>query len=187
MFKNADLSFACSSPSSPFLRNPRRSFVMEHNPCMLSKSVCVLNEEPPSTSSPSNHFGLNPAETSKSRREREGPHSSGPLCSWGAPAGGLVSGVAVCQFAQHSTEGLNTQQTPCLSHKHTQSRAADTILLSETWRRLCFLQLKCVEEERFSSAYPFFFPSFSFITLSQHKAEHISNNSHGCKTCCGIS
>lgn len=44
----------------------------EDNPCTLSKSVCLLNEEPPSTSSPSNHFGLNPVEMSKSCREQKG-------------------------------------------------------------------------------------------------------------------
>lgn len=52
----------------------------EDNLCTLSKSVCLLNEETPSASSSFNHFGLNPAEMSKSCGE---PHSSGPLCIWG--------------------------------------------------------------------------------------------------------
>lgn len=44
----------------------------DDNPSTLSKSVCLLNEEPPSTSSPSNHFGLNPVEMSKRCREQKG-------------------------------------------------------------------------------------------------------------------
>lgn len=158
MFKNADLSFACSSPSSPFLRNPRRSFVMEHNPCMLSKSVCVLNEEPPSTSSPSNHFGLNPRRNVKEPQRARRASLIGPFMQLGGPgrrfsvrSGSLSVRPALEGRVKHTTNPVS------LAHKHTQSRTADTILLSETWRRLCFLQLKCVEEERFTSAYPFFF------------------------------
>ena len=60
--------------------------VMEHcedNPHMLSKSVCPLNGEPPSTSSPTYQFGLNPVEMSKSCREQKGLTHRGPLCSRG--------------------------------------------------------------------------------------------------------
>lgn len=39
---------------------------------MLSKSVCLLNEEPPSTSSLSNHFELNHVEMSNGCREQKG-------------------------------------------------------------------------------------------------------------------
>ena len=46
--------------------------LLEENPDMLSKSVWLLNEEPPSTSSLSTHFGLNPLDMLKSCREQKG-------------------------------------------------------------------------------------------------------------------
>lgn len=98
---------------SPFSRKTRRFCCphsishgthLEDNSCTLSKTVCLLNEEPPSTSSASRHFRLNSAEMSKDLRRVEGPHSSGPLWSRG-PGRGLVSEVAVCQFTHQYKRG----------------------------------------------------------------------------------
>lgn len=120
-------------------------------------------ESPPSTSSPTYQFGLNPLEMSKSRREQKGLTHRDPLCSGGGPGGGLVSDVAVC----HSKQGLNkhTGSSVSLTQTHTKMPCWHSFVVRNLRRLSLYLYLY----ERgalllgLSS-----FSSSSFSTLSQH-------------------
>ncbi|TNN43981.1 hypothetical protein EYF80_045836 [Liparis tanakae] len=104
------------------------------NPCTSSNSVRLLNEEPPSSSSPSNHFGLNPVETSKSRREQKG------LTHRALYAAGAQAGVKCQRDVSHSrscscSRGFVSrvgEPSPVKNSSHT---ASDRLWLSQRCNR----------------------------------------------------
>lgn len=152
--------------------------VMEHFEKTIrarcQRALCMLNKEPPSTSSPVHSFWIKPCRNVKVLRRAEGPHSSGPLCSRG-PCSSLVAEVAGRQLAGHSRQGLNTSETLSVKHKHTQSCSVSTVLLSKSrddWSPVS------VEKEHFSGAYSLS-ASLSLPSLSRPPAHS------KCKSSCG--
>lgn len=138
------------------------------------RALCMLNEEPPSTSSPVHSFWIKPCRNVKVLQRAGGPHSSGPLCSRG-PCSSFMAEVAGCQLPRHSRQGLNTSETLSVKHKHTQSCSVSTVLLSKSkddWSPVS------VEKEHFSQAYSLS-ASLSLPFLSQPPA-HLK-----CKSSCG--
>lgn len=115
------------------------------NPCTLSNSVCLLNEEPPSTSSPSNHFGLNPVEMSNSCREQKG------LTHRALYAAGAHAGVKCqrWQFVNSPALQERVKHTGALSLTKTETNIDKAPLLFKTLRHLHVLFLQVCGKETF--------------------------------------
>lgn len=137
---------------------------------MLSKSVCLLNEEPPSTSSPSNHFELNPVEMLNGCREQKGLthralYAARPSQRFNVRSGSLSIHPPLQARVKHIGNSVSLIQTytklPCCHN-----------FVFKNVRDVCV----CCTCKHFSRAY--LSSSFSFITLSQHKAKHFTKTLH---------
>lgn len=130
---------------------------------MLSKSVCPLNGEPPSTSSPTYQFGLNPVEMSKSRREQKALTHRDPLCSRGPRRRfGVRRGSLSLQARVKQT---HTGSSVSLTQTHTKMPCWHSFVVRNLRRLSLYLYL--YEKQALLlglSSYS----SSSFSTLSQH-------------------